>query len=259
MIKVKNLTKVFKTKRNETTVALNNLSFEIEEKGMIFIIGKSGSGKTTLLTLLGGLENASEGEIVVNGNNICSFTSSEYVNYRNSIVGYVFQDFHLLDELTIKENIELSLNLQEKKDDDLVLNVLKDVDLEGYENRYPKELSGGEKQRVAIARALVKNPLIVLADEPTGNLDTKTTSQVLEIFKKLSKTRLVIIVSHNLNDAKKYADRIIELSNGKIINDYIRNDDFVNEVFVKNKTLYIPIEKKFSLEENKLINEKIKN
>ena len=173
------------------------------------------------------------------------------------MIGYIFQDFHLIDELTIYENIKISLDLQNNKDVSLIGEMLEKVGLKGYENRYPNELSGGEKQRIAIARALIKNPRIILADEPTGNLDTKTTSQVLSLLKELSKERLVIIVSHNLNDAREYADRIIELSSGKIINDLMRNDKYSDEVKLIDDELFIPVHKKFLDKESDFINSKL--
>ena len=257
MIKVENLTKIYKSKKKEKCVALNNVSFSLADSGFVFIIGKSGSGKTTLLSILGGLDNITSGNIVVNGNSFADFKNKDYVNYRNSMIGYIFQDFHLIDDLTILENIKISLDLQNINNDSLIIEALKNVDLVGYENRFPKELSGGEKQRIAIARALVKNPRIILADEPTGNLDTKTTAQILSLLKELSKDRLVLIVSHNLSDARTYADRIIELSSGKIINDYIRNKDFSEEVVLNESELIIPLYKKISFEESKMINDEL--
>ena len=257
MIRVKNLIKIFKSKKKDKCIALDNVSFTLEDKGFVFIIGKSGSGKTTLLSIIGGLDNLTKGEISINGNLFSKFKEKDYVNYRNTMIGYIFQDFHLIDELTIYENIKISLDLQNNKDVSLIGEMLEKVGLKGYENRYPNELSGGEKQRIAIARALIKNPRIILADEPTGNLDTKTTSQVLSLLKELSKERLVIIVSHNLNDAREYADRIIELSSGKIINDLMRNDKYSDEVKLIDDELFIPVHKKFLDKESDFINSKL--
>ena len=257
MIRVKNLIKIFKSKKKDKCIALDNVSFTLEDKGFVFIIGKSGSGKTTLLSIIGGLDNLTKGEISINGNLLSKFKEKDYVNYRNTMIGYIFQDFHLIDELTIYENIKISLDLQNNKDVSLIGEMLEKVGLKGYENRYPNELSGGEKQRIAIARALIKNPRIILADEPTGNLDTKTTSQVLSLLKELSKERLVIIVSHNLNDAREYADRIIELSSGKIINDLMRNDKYSDEVKLIDDELFIPVHKKFLDKESDFINSKL--
>ena len=226
MIRIEKLTKIYKSKNREKCIAIDNITLDFEDKGLIFVIGKSGSGKTTLLGLIGGLDSITSGDVIINGISFKSFKYKDFTNYRNQMIGYVFQDFHLFDELTVEENIALSLNLQNRKFTDEIENALRDVDLVGYGKRYPKELSGGEKQRVAIARALVKNPTIILADEPTGNLDSKTTAQILELLKNLSKDRLVLMVSHSLSDANTYADRIIELSDGKIINDYVRNEKY---------------------------------
>lgn len=259
MIQVKNLTKVYKSKRKEKHVAINDLSFTLEDSGFVFIVGKSGSGKTTLLSILGGLEETTFGSVIVNGRPLKNRKNKDFANYRNSTIGYVFQDFHLIDELTIAENVAVSLELQGvATSGNAVSNALLGVGLKGYENRFPKELSGGEKQRVAIARALVKNPPIILADEPTGNLDTKTTKQILSLLKNLSKDRLVMIVSHNLNDAAEYADRIIELSDGKIIGDYVRNPKHFDDVKIEDGKLFIPYRKKITKDEEDLINDFLK-
>ena len=167
----------------------------IQNKGLVFVLGKSGSGKSTLLNLIGGLDNITSGSIIVDGNNISSFKEKEYCDYRNNHVGFIFQDYHLIDELTVYDNIILSLNLRRIEDKNDVVNALKKVDLEGYENRYPTELSGGERQRVAIARAIVKKPRIILTDEPTWNLDTNTATVIIRILKELSKDCLILIVS----------------------------------------------------------------
>ena len=153
------------------------------------------------------------------------------------IILCIFQDYHLLDELTVYENIVLSLNLNKINDDGLVLNALEKVGLSGYENRYPQELSGGERQRVAIARAIVKKPYIILADEPTGNLDNETGTQIVSLLKELSKECLILIVSHNTIDTYKYADRIIKLSSGKIISDESRNPEYLDYLSCVDNTL----------------------
>ena len=158
MIQVSNLTKVYKSKNKNKCVALDNISFTLPEKGLVFIIGKSGSGKSTLLNMLGGLDSVTNGSVNVFGNDIHKFSESKLYSYRSNMVGFIFQDFHLLDDLTVEENIAVSLKLEKEEIGDKVNNVLKEVDLEGYNKRYPNELSGGQKQRVAIARALIKNP-----------------------------------------------------------------------------------------------------
>lgn len=246
MFTLKNVTKIYKSKKKNDTVALDNISFQLPEKGLVFIIGKSGSGKSTLLNLLGGLDCPTSGEIFIGSNSVTKYTQKQRVAYRRSAIGFIFQDFHLLDDLTVEENIKLSLELEHTADESLIDEILKKVDLTGYNNRYPKELSGGEKQRVAIARALVKNPTVILADEPTGNLDSNTTKQVMDLIKDISKEKLVLIVSHNLYDAYDYADRIIELSNGKILNDLQLNENYCDNVQVVDDKLVLPMHKKLS-------------
>ena len=260
MIEVKNVTKVYKSKKKSQCVALDRISFKLPDTGLVFIVGKSGSGKSTLLNIIGGLDSATSGEINVFGNKIHDFGESGLYSYRSGMVGFIFQDFHLIDSLTVKENILLSLKLIGDEDvklyDDKVSNILRDVDLDGYEDRYPSELSGGEKQRVAIARCLIKQPDIILADEPTGNLDSNTTKQIIDLIKKISKNKLVVLVSHNLYDAYEYADRIIELSGGKIINDLERNSGYTQKMRIENNKVIIPLLKKFSKDElGEILNE----
>ena len=184
------------------------------------MLGKSGSGKSTLLNLLGGLDSYNSGEIIIKGVSSKEFKQKHFDSYRNTYVGFIFQEYNVLDEFTVGANIALAIELQNRKAENEEINrILKEVDLEGFGKRRPSELSGGQKQRVAIARALVKNPEIIMADEPTGALDSATGRQVLDTLKKLSEDRLVIIVSHDREFAECYADRIIELADGKIIRD----------------------------------------
>lgn len=240
MIKITNVTKIYKSKKKGKHKALNNISFELPSKGIVFILGKSGSGKSTFLNLLGGLDSITEGKIIVDGNDISSLRESEFANYRNTHIGFIFQDYHLIDELNVYENIVLSLNLRREDDNGIVLSALEKVGLKGYENRFPDELSGGERQRVAIARAIVKKPRIILADEPTGNLDNNTGTQIIKLLKDLSSTCLIVVVSHNLNDASKYADRIIELSRGNVIADLERNRAYNDKLTYKDDTIIYP-------------------
>ena len=195
MISIKNLTKVYRSKGKDKSVALNDISFDLPNTGLVFVLGKSGSGKSTLLNIIGGLDSLTSGQIIANGNDISKFNQKEYNSFRSSYVGFVFQDYHLLDELTVYENI--CFFLSDKSLENKISDTLKEVGLEGYENRYPNELSGGQQQRVSIARAIIKKPHILLCDEPTGNLDKKTTTQILDFLRELSKTTLVVIVSHN--------------------------------------------------------------
>ena len=249
MIIVKNLTKVYKSKKTKSCVALDNVSFSLPSKGLVFVVGKSGSGKSTMLNLLGGLDSLTSGEINVFGNQLNEYSESELYSFRSNMVGFVFQDFHLLDDLTVADNVRLSLKLVAEDDDDRVDKALESVDLLEYKYRYPRELSGGQQQRVAMARALVKNPDVIFADEPTGNLDSNTTEQIIKLIKEISKEKLVVVVSHNLFDAYEYADRIIELSEGKIINDLVLNEKYENAVDVKDNKVVIPMLKRFKQDE----------
>ena len=249
MIIVKNLTKVYKSKKTKSCVALNNVSFSLPSKGLVFVVGKSGSGKSTMLNLLGGLDSLTSGEINVFGNQLNEYSESELYSFRSNIVGFVFQDFHLLDDLTVADNVRLSLRLMAEDDDERVEKALESVELLEYKDRYPRELSGGQQQRVAMARALVKNPDVIFADEPTGNLDSNTTEQIIKLIKEISKEKLVVVVSHNLFDAYEYADRIIELSEGRIINDLVINEKYENAVEVKDNKVIIPMLKRFKQDE----------
>ena len=220
MLETKNLCKTYKPKKGVPVLAVDHISLRFPEKGMVFLLGKSGSGKSTMLNLLGGLDQYDDGEIIIKGISSKDFTQQRFDSYRNTYVGFIFQEYNVLEEFTVGANIALALELQGKTATDAELNeILKAVDLEGFGDRKPNELSGGQKQRVAIARALVKNPEIIMADEPTGALDSNTGRQVLDTLKKLSAEKLVIVVSHDREYAEQYADRIIELADGKVIRD----------------------------------------
>lgn len=220
MLEAKNLTKIYKPKHGVPVTALDHISIKFPKTGMVFLLGKSGSGKSTLLNVLGGLDRLDGGEIIIKGKSSEKFKQQHFDSYRNTYVGFIFQEYNVLDEFTVGGNIALALELQGKKATDERINeILNEVDLNGFGSRKPNELSGGQKQRVAIARALVKNPEIIMADEPTGALDSVTGRQVFDTLKKLSRNKLVIVVSHDREFAEQYADRIIELSDGKIISD----------------------------------------
>ncbi len=225
MLSIKNLVKVYKTKGGVNVRALNGINIDFPETGMIFLLGKSGSGKSTLLNVTGGLDVPTEGEIIVKGKSSKDFAQEDWDSYRNTFIGFIFQEYNILEEFTVGQNIALALQLQSKPSDAVAVSkILKDVDLEGYEKRKPNTLSGGQRQRVAIARALIKNPEIIMADEPTGALDSETGKQIFETLKKLSKERLVIVVSHDRDFAESYADRIIELEDGKVISDITKEE-----------------------------------
>ncbi len=219
MIEVKNLKKTYNVKGN-ITKALDDVSIKFPETGMVFLLGKSGSGKSTLLNVIGGLDKVDSGEIIIKGKSSSAFSGSDFDSYRNTFVGFIFQEYNILNEFSVEDNLALALELQgKKKDKSKVSELLKQVDLDGFAKRKPNTLSGGQKQRIAIARALIKNPEIIMADEPTGALDSNTGKQVFDTLKKLSKEKLIIIVSHDRDFAEIYGDRIIELSDGKIISD----------------------------------------
>jgi ABC-type antimicrobial peptide transport system, ATPase component len=173
-----------------------------------------------MLNILGGLDNYDDGDMLVDGKSTSSFTQQELDSYRSEYIGIIFQDYNLIPEYNVSENIALALELQGKTASDEEIRVaLKTVDMEGYAGRRSTELSGGQRQRVAIARAIIKKSKLVLADEPTGNLDSETSTQIFEVLKELSKEALVIVITYDREYAEKYADRIIELVDGKVVKD----------------------------------------
>ena len=220
MLEVKNLSKIYRPKNGTEVKALDDVSLSFPETGMVFLLGKSGSGKSTLLNVCGGLDAPTSGEILVKGRSSKNFTQGDFDSYRNTFIGFIFQEYNILNEFSVEDNIALALELQGKpKDKEAVKKLLADVDLEGFAKRKPNTLSGGQKQRIAIARALIKNPEIIMADEPTGALDSATGKQVFETLKKLSRDKLVVVVSHDRDFAELYGDRIIELKDGKVLSD----------------------------------------
>ncbi|MDR1906033.1 MAG: ATP-binding cassette domain-containing protein [Clostridiales bacterium] len=226
MLELKNISKTYKSKRSNDCAAVRNISVNFGDSGLVFVCGKSGSGKSTLLNLMSGMDMADSGEIIIEGKSSKDFKQPDFDIYRNTYVGFVFQDFNIIEELSIKENIAMSLKLQGRDaDDESIKNALRQVGLEGYESRRSSELSGGQRQRISIARALIKNPKIIFADEPTGSLDAATGVQIFELFKELSKTRLVIIVSHDADSALVYGDRLIEMNDGVVVSDKTKVSD----------------------------------
>ena len=255
MIEIKNLNKVYRSKKRKKCHALKNVNLTLPDTGLVFVLGKSGSGKSTFLNLIGGLDSITSGNVIINGNDLSKFSENDFCNYRNDHIGFIFQDYHLIEDITVYDNVALSLQLKnESGERERVSDALARVGLAGYESRYPQELSGGEQQRVAIARALVKKPHVILADEPTGNLDFATAKDVLDILKELSRDCLILIVSHNVNDTYKYADRIIELSYGEIISNRVRNHEFPTELTMSDNEIVYPESCFLTDEEITLIN-----
>ena len=219
MIKIRGVNKFFNKGRENEIHVVNNLTLELSECGMVAIFGKSGCGKTTLLNLLGGLDTAENGEILIDGKPLSEDTDAK----RNKYIGYVFQNYNLSRGETCYDNIAAALRLCGMNDEGeikkRVYASLRCVGMENYAMRMPDTLSGGQQQRIAIARAIVKNPPVILADEPTGNLDSANTVMIMDLLKKISREHLVILVTHEENLVHYYCDRVIELSDGKIISD----------------------------------------
>lgn len=225
MLELKNICKSYKIGKKSVSV-LKDVTLTLPNQGMIFITGKSGSGKSTLLNMLGCLDYPEQGELVVDGKIIDKTKQKEIDSYRNTYVGFVFQEYHLIDNFNVSQNIAVALDLQkEKADAEKISKILKLVDLENFEKRKVNELSGGEKQRVAIARAIIKNPYMLLADEPTGNLDAENSKQIFDILKRISKETLVVVVTHNVELARQYADRMITIAEGTIASDTAKADE----------------------------------
>lgn len=226
MIRFNKVSKEYKSKKGQITKALTDININLGDKGLVFIIGKSGSGKSTLLNILGGLDSKTSGHIYIDNKDIDSFKEKDYDSYRNTYIGFIFQDFNLLEEYNVFDNVMLSAKLLRKKvDKEEILNLLDRLGLKGLEYRNINELSGGQKQRVGIARALIKNPKVILADEPTGNLDSHSSLETFKLLKEISKEKLVVVVSHDLENANTYSDKILELQDGNAI----RNDLIVEE------------------------------
>jgi len=223
MIRTENLKKVFRTEEVETH-ALSNVSLEIKEGEFVAIMGPSGCGKSTLLNILGLLDNFTEGKCFLNEIDVSQFTESERTQLRKGTIGFVFQSFNLIDELNVYENIELPLlymgvSASERKE--RVHKAMERMSITHREKHFPQQLSGGQQQRVAIARAVVANPKIILADEPTGNLDSKNGKEVMDLLTELNKEgATIVMVTHSQHDAG-YADRIINLFDGQVVTEVV--------------------------------------
>lgn len=245
MLQLRNVCKTYRSKKGADCKALNDVSLTLGEKGLYFLLGKSGSGKSTLLNIIGGLDKADSGEILYNAQSLSGFSANDLDNYRNVTVGFVFQEFNLLEQFNVYENIELVLKMQ-KLDftPQEIENALERVGMQGYGKRAVSELSGGQKQRVAIARALLKQSKIILADEPTGNLDSETSAEIFELLKDISQEKLVIVVTHDRESAEKYGDGIVEIKDGEIVkNNLLQTESEVGSdtkiIFEKHKIPFV--------------------
>ena len=233
MIRIEHLNKFFnKGKQNEIHV-INDISLDLPERGMVAIFGKSGCGKTTLLNVIGGLDRFSGGSLTVNGQDIREDTDA----LRNREMGYIFQNYNLCRDVSCYDNVANALRLCGMKDGremrERVHAALANVGMEGFENRTPDTLSGGQQQRIAIARAIVKNPRVILADEPTGNLDEANTVLVMDLLREIARDHLVLLVTHEEDLVDHYCETVIELSDGKVVN--VRGNETANGLRVKDK------------------------
>lgn len=226
LIQTEKLTKKFRTSEVET-IAVNNLDFEVEEGQFVAIMGPSGCGKTTLLNVLGLLDTPTSGKYILNGKDVTTLGERDRTYLRRGKIGFIFQSFNLIDELTVQENIELPLTYLKIKGEERkqkVLEIMRRMEISHRAKHFPHQLSGGQQQRVAIARAVVSNPDLILADEPTGNLDSKNGLEVMNILTELNKAgTTVVMVTHNQRDAG-YAHRIIDMLDGEIISTVINKE-----------------------------------
>lgn len=234
ILSVENIEKYYGNKDN-ITKAIDNINFKVDKGEFVGIMGPSGSGKTTLLNCISTIDNVTTGSIVINGKDITKLKAKELEKFRRDELGFIFQDFNLLDTLTAYENIALALTIQGKKPkeiDSLIKKVAKSLGIDGILNKFPYQISGGQKQRVASARAIVTNPSLILADEPTGALDSKSARMLLDSFQSLNKDleATILMVTHDAFTAS-YAHRILFIKDGKIFNELVRGTDSRKEFF----------------------------
>ena len=244
MIILEHIDKYFNRFKSNKIHVINNTSLTFDNNGLVAILGESGSGKSTLLNVIGGLDKVRKGNIYINGEKITKRTQGRVDKIRNLNIGYIFQDYKLIENMSVYDNVSIALKLigiKDKKEIDKRVNYcLEKVGMLRYKKRPCNMLSGGERQRVGIARAIVKNPNIIIADEPTGNLDSKNSIEIMNIIKSISKDKLVILVSHEKQLVKFYASRIIKIEDGKIVEDYINEDEsdldyeIVNNLYLKD-------------------------
>ncbi len=236
VLEVKNIEKYYGSKTN-LTKAVDNISFNVEKKEFVGIMGASGSGKTTLLNCISTIDRVTSGHIIINGKDITKIKGNKLNKFRREELGFIFQDFNLLDTLTAYENIALALTIQKvnsREIDRRVKDVARKLDITNILNKYPYQVSGGQKQRIASARAIITNPKLILADEPTGALDSKSAKQLLSTFTTLNEElgATILMVTHDAFTAS-YADRIIFIKDGKIFNEIIKGKDTRKQFFEK--------------------------
>lgn len=263
MIKLKGLSKYYGSS-DKKIIGVKDINLEFNSTGFVFILGKSGCGKTTLLNIIGALDTFDEGEFIFNNINTRNYTNLDWNKYRGINAGFIFQEFNLLEDFTVKENIALPLELMNYEKEVInkqIIEILEKVELSELGDRKVYELSGGQKQRVAIARALIKNPYLILADEPTGNLDSETSKVILDLLKDISKDRLVIMVTHDEEYSRLYGDRIIKLKDGVVISDEILTEKRIEDtgnVIKENKQLLLPFKYTLQLAFKSLFSKKLK-
>ena len=232
LLELKNINKSFKISKKEKFVALDNVNLNFKKGEFVSIVGPSGSGKSTLLNLIAGLDYPTKGELIIGDKTSKKFKKKDWDLYRKNNIGFIFQNFNLIEHLTAVENVEIVMNLiglKYKVRRARAIELLKQVGLENHINHKPSELSGGQKQRVAIARSLANDPDIILADEPTGALDKKTGTQIMELITSIAKEKLVIMVTHNNDLAKEYSTRIVRVKDGEIASDEVIREEKIND------------------------------
>ena len=263
MLKLENITKIYELE-NFKQKALDNINISFRKNEFVSILGQSGSGKTTLLIIIGGLDSYTSGDLMVNGISTKKFLDRDWDTYRNHRIGFIFQSYNLIMHQSILENVELALTLSgvSKKERRIkALKALEEVGLADHINKKPNQLSGGQMQRVAIARALINDPEIILADEPTGALDSETSIQIMNLLKDIANDRLVIMVTHNPELANTYSTRIVELKDGKIISDSMPYDEELENLLesvnkTKSKKTSMSFKTAFGLSLNNLMTKK---
>lgn len=262
ILRLVELTKVYYGNRKVT--ALDNISTSFKRGEFVAVVGRSGSGKSTLINILGGLDSPTKGDYYCEGNNVSRLNEEHWDALRNKKIGFIFQNYHLIEYLTVYQNVEVALqfqNIPQSMKDAKIREIIEKVGLRDHINKHPSQLSGGQRQRVAVARALVKDPDIILADEPTGALDWKTADEVIKLLKGESEDRLVVMVTHDRSIANKYANRIIEIENGVFKQDLVKEEieQTYQNVFRKIRAVNLKAKDKFIMTFNKIKSNLIRN